>query len=86
MKTTYDNSSSDEKNSKRNITLQIHQNEKYSGEAEDSSGGKQRTTQRRKRSSDTMNTSESPSVKSHPFKFDTNENNLHIDKKVLIHQ
>jgi len=64
------NSSSDEKSSSK-TTHRFH--EKYSGEGEDSSGGRERTIQRRKRSNDTSTNYESPSAKINAFKYDTNE-------------
>jgi hypothetical protein len=69
-----DNSSSDEKSSNKIHHLFLKDNEKYSGEGEESSGGKQRNIQRRKRSNDISNSYESPSIKNVSFKFETNEN------------
>ncbi|CAF2155930.1 unnamed protein product [Rotaria magnacalcarata] len=69
----YDNSSSDEKLAHKNPTAFVQQNEKYSGVVEESSGGKQRVTQRRKRSSDIPNLSESSAVKNLSFKCEFNE-------------
>ncbi|CAF0792217.1 unnamed protein product [Rotaria sp. Silwood1] len=74
IKAPYDNSSSDEKSTNKNSTLSIHQNEKYSGEGEESSAGPKRNIQRRKRSNDTMNINESPGVKILPFKYEFNDN------------
>jgi hypothetical protein len=68
------NSSSDEKSSDKTRYLLLKENEKYSGEGEESSGGKERTIQRRKRSNDVSNSYESPSIKNVSFKFETNEN------------
>jgi hypothetical protein len=66
-----DNSSADEKR-----LLSIKKKDKYSGESEESHGGKQRNIQRRKRSNDMTNTYESPSIQKHSFKFELNENNF----------
>jgi hypothetical protein len=70
-----DNSSSDEKSfNNKACQLFVDQNEKYSGEGEESSGGKERIIQRRKRSNDLSNLFESPSIKNVSFKFEINEN------------
>jgi hypothetical protein len=69
-----DNSSSDEKSSAKTRHLSFKHNEKYSGEGEESSGGKERITQRRKRSNDNTNTYESPSIKNLSFKLETIDN------------
>jgi hypothetical protein len=72
--TQMDNSSSDEKPSSKNRYLAPRENEKYFGEGEESSGGKERTVQRRKRSTDMTSNYDSPSMKNVSFKFETNEN------------
>lgn len=55
-----------------------HLSVKYSGEGEDSSGGKERIIQRRKRSNEFLNPHESPSIKNVSFKFETND---HINRQ-----
>ncbi|CAF3574539.1 unnamed protein product [Rotaria sordida] len=74
IKPLYDNSSSDEKLTNKNSTILIQENEKYSGEGEESSGGQQRIVQRRKRSNDTMYINDSPGIKNLPFKYEFNDN------------
>ncbi|CAF1456995.1 unnamed protein product, partial [Adineta ricciae] len=85
----YDDSSSDEKQSNEiqsqfssTATNEKLREEKYSGEGEESSGGNQETTQRRKRSNEqrfsllndaTGNPSENISSKSVSFKLDSND-------------
>lgn len=87
----YDDSSSDEKFSNQNRSSNLPPanekifDENYSGEGEESSGGNQGYTHRRKRSSEnraslsndpTVNPSESLSAKSVSFKLDFSESNL----------
>ena len=75
--TRINHSSSSENSSPKKKYLLPREHEKYSGEGEESSGGKERITQRRKRSSDMTNTFESPSMKTIAFKFETTEIYFH---------
>lgn len=75
--TRMEHSSSDEGNSSSKMTyLQAREQEKYSGEGEESSGGKERIIQRRKRSSDMTNPYETPSIKNPPCRLEGYENSI----------
>lgn len=75
--TQIEHSSSDENCSPKKKYLFPREHEKYSGEGEESSGGKERIIQRRKRSSDMTNAFESPAMKTIPFKFDNPDTYFH---------